>query len=540
MNDGKGAGAAALEDATTAQALSSQEVLKIRRRLTLYLASLITFPDDQPSHFQLCHPETALGVKHIPKQVIGLRRQYLKEIQANIKARQNYQDLLASTKSEIGSLTTDGDAVEGATRLETHLKLLQIRKRHKEVQITRHYLEKLRETNPAKDGGLDFGSRRVHEDEMSQAPSVEGGNGYGSHGESTKALMEKLERAVVTAKYQLEREKRLLAEVKALHVKDGLQDRLTDPGARLQALSATRDELVRFLEEKMSIASVEDDGVPAHVTEHGDEPRVDREQVLQQINAEYERYVAARKRVLEAAANALYISTEPGSEKAVSDKGIKTAENRPRAPPPATSQSPVSTLPFISERLLPLLRNQKATSLQKSYTAKIIKTERVKALDGLERLADESRLLPEYPIMARQERFTNVAAALGGPRQLDQSMIGSREDMGEMVRRAEAWAFAAEEAKKVEEDFVMEKVRYGNERLDGAGESLALLDQLLGGKPQDSELAGDGGSEADIWLEAAGGSTQNAQSRRVRPSQQEQGPWAGLHGKIGVVDGRKS
>jgi hypothetical protein len=38
-------------------------------------ASLITFPHDQPSHFQLCHLETALEVKEIPKGVVGLRRQ---------------------------------------------------------------------------------------------------------------------------------------------------------------------------------------------------------------------------------------------------------------------------------------------------------------------------------------------------------------------------------------------------------------------------------------------------------------------------------
>src|SRR2546423_7227146 len=91
--------------ATKSATMSSDENLRIRRFLTLYLASLIAFPDKQPSHFQLCHPETALDVQSIPTEVVGLRRQYLKEIQANIKAR---QDLLASKKSDGGSVTTDG------------------------------------------------------------------------------------------------------------------------------------------------------------------------------------------------------------------------------------------------------------------------------------------------------------------------------------------------------------------------------------------------------------------------------------------------
>jgi hypothetical protein len=524
---------------TDSRTMSAEEALRIRRLLTLYLVSLITFPDGQPSHFQLCRPETALEVKDIPKEVIGLRRQYLKEIRANIKARQNYQGLLASGISEDGGVTNDGEVGDGATRLETHLKLLQMRKGHKAVQIARHYLEKLKETNPAKDGGLDFRSDPVHEDEMSQLPSVGGANSAGSDGESTKILTEKLERAVIRAKYQLEREKGLLAEVKARHANGSSDGRMMDPRARRKALSATRDELVRFLEEKMSSASLENDDVPTHATEHGGELASDCEQIHKQINAEYEGYITARKRLLETAAKALYISPEPGSKTIVSDNSTKAVEIRARAPAPVTGQSTISTLPFISEQLLPLLQDQKAAALQKSYTAKVLNAERVKALDSLERLADESHLLPAYPIMARQERFKNVAAALGGSRKLGQATGGPREEKDEMVRRAEAWAFAAEEAKKAEEHSVMERVRHGNELLDGAGESLAILDQLLRGNPPDSELGSDG-DEAEKRLDAAGAVTHNAQSRRIRPSEQEQGPWVGLNGRIGIVDGKKS
>jgi hypothetical protein len=522
---------------TGSRSPSTEDDLRIRRLLTLYLASLVTFADEQPSHFQLCYPETALEVKEIPKHVIGLRRQYLKEIQANIKARQSYQDFLASKERQRASVTTAGEDAEGARRLETHLKLLQMRKRHEEVQITRHYLEALKETNPDKDGALDFRSVELDRDELPQLAPLGGANGAESYGESTKTLTEKLERAVITAKYKLEREKTLLAEVKARHATDSSQDRVTDPRARVAALCAAKDELVRFLEEKMSSVGLEDDDVPAHATEQGNEPRSSREEVEEQIKAEYEAYITARKRVLEAAANALYSSPELDSGNAVSDKNTGAAENRAR-PPPATGQSAVSTLPFISEQILPLLQNQKATALQESYTAKVVRMQTAKALDSLERLADESHLLPAYPIMARHERFKNVAAALGGPGKLGQAMSEPGES-GETVRLAEAWAFAAEEAKKSEEDFVMEKIKSGNEMLDGAGESSAMLDRLRCGEKEDSELDGDDRSEADIWLEAAGADTQNARSRRMRSSQLEQGPWAGLDGKIGDSDSNK-
>src|SRR5271156_3490673 len=106
-----------------AENMSPEETVKIRRLLTLYLASLITFPDKLPSHFQLCNPETALEVKSIPREVIGLRRQYLKEVQANIKARHDYQDLLAQragpdeTGEDVADVADVADVGGGAARL---------------------------------------------------------------------------------------------------------------------------------------------------------------------------------------------------------------------------------------------------------------------------------------------------------------------------------------------------------------------------------------------------------------------------------------
>src|ERR1700733_5426674 len=209
----------------TAENMSPEETVKIRRLLTLYLTSLITFPDERPSHFQLCNPETALEVKSIPREVTGLRRQYLKEVQANIKARNDYQDLLAQRTGPGETGEDVADAGDRVTRLETHLRLLQLRKRREEVRITSHYLEKLKETNPAKDGGLPFKQQPIGEDATTasfQAPlGIDDGN---TGRDSTEALIKKLERAAIRAKYQLEREERLLAEVKARHPEDSSAD----------------------------------------------------------------------------------------------------------------------------------------------------------------------------------------------------------------------------------------------------------------------------------------------------------------------------
>jgi hypothetical protein len=516
----------------TTENMSLEETMKIRRLLTLYLASLITFPNEQPSHFQLCNPETALNVKSIPREVVGLRRQYLKEVQANIKARHDYQQLLIQRTgpSETGEDVTDVE--NGAVRLETHLKLLQLRKRREEVRITRHYLEKLKETNPAKDGGLHFRQLPIDEDVTTvplQVP-LEADDGSADR-DSSGALMKKLERAVIRAKYQLEREERLLAEVKARHSEDGSAAQVNDLGPRLNALAATRDELVRFLEEKMSSDSLEYDNSARSTSGNGAEPTLDRERAQEEIQAEYEKYLTARKRLLDVASTVLSASGGPGPHNTIAGQGTEVVDSRAEPPSPVVAQPALSALPFISKQLLPLLENQKANALQRSYTSKVLSTERRKALDSLELLANESHLLPAYPLMARQARFKNVVSALGGPKKPDHAIVKAGENTDEMVRRAEAWAFAAEEAGKAGDGFVMDKVHYGNERLDRAEGSLALLDKLLGKDPQ-------GGDEADIWLEAAGVGTENAQNRRARPIQQENGPWAGLNGTVGLADRR--
>ena len=524
---------------TTAENMSLEETVKIRRLLTLYLASLITFPDERPSHFQLCNPETALEVKSIPREVIGLRRQYLKEVQANIKARHDYQDLLAQRAGPDETGEDVADVGDGVARLETHLRLLQLRKRREEVQITRHYLEKLKETNPAKGGGFHFKQHPIDEDVTTASLQAPLEIDDGSTGrDSTEALMKKLERAVIRAKYQLEREERLLAEVKARHPKDSSTDQDNDPGQRLNALAATRDELVRFLEEKMSSDSIEYDNSAHSAVESSSDSALDREQVQEEIQAEYEKYLTARRRLLDVASIALSAPGGSGSHDTLSGKDTEVVDNRVGAPLPAITQPALSALPFVGEQLLPLLRNQRAHALQRSYTSKVLNTERRKALDSLDLLADESHLLPAYPIMARQARFKNVVSALGGPKKPDHAMVDAEEDTDEMIKRVEAWEFAAEEASKAGDGFVMDKVNYGNERLDGAEGSLALLDKLLGKDPQKLAAAGHGGDEADIWLEAAGADAENAQNRRARPIQQESGPWVGLNGTVGLADGR--
>lgn len=506
--------------ATHPTASSPEKTLKIRRLLTAYLGSLITFPDESRSHLQLCLPEGALDVKEIPKEVIGIRRQYLKEVQANIVARQHYEKLKAqNSESEIPE-DAGGHCDDGPARLESHLRLLQTRKHHKELQIIRKYFDKLSEINPAKNGHLQFKSRQNGDLGVLELPPARLENGEAASEESTEALTRELEKAVIRAKHQLERERRLLAEVKTRHANENPRVNQT---ARLRALSVTRDELVRWLDEKLSQAGVENDTSLADEVMENPEAQIDYASIEIQIKAQYEQYIEARKRLISVAAIATSALQPPSQELALE------SEEDTNQGPPVTTQSTISTLPFISEQLLPLSNAQKSFILHKSYATKIVNKEKSSTLDSLERLADESHLLPAYPIMARQPRFRNAAAVLG-PRSLGNAMSSGEKD--ELVRRAEAWAFAAKEASAATEELVEERVRHANVRMDEAEANLAELETLLGREPRQAAEGDD--HDEDVWLEDV--DVRRPQQRRPRQGHRETGPWAGLNGKLGIRD----
>ena len=327
------------EDAAGPSFKRTPDVLEARKILTLFLASLVIFPDNgRPSHTRLCLPKDAVEVKSIPKEVVGLRRQYLKEVQANIAARRRYQELVEQTATSKNIAKGIDEDCGGVEKLQTHLRLLKLRKRHQELRITKHYFEKFQATNPAASGCLQPGRSPVDENAhvgtVYQARKAHAESSP-SPGEDTKALLRKLEMAVLQMKHQLGQEKSLLAEAKAR-----------------------------------------------------------------------------------------YRGSLSGSDRSDIAEPARKAEPHLSAP----SQS---VLPFIREQLLPLLQQQKTTIMHNAFLSEALNMETTSTLENLERLADESHLLPSHPVMAPQERFRHAAAALG-PTKLGQKYsctTGDQDDI---------------------------------------------------------------------------------------------------------------
>ena len=492
-----------------------QEALRIRQVLTTYLRSQITFSSDDASHLALCVPNDAIDVKHIPAEVTGLRRAYLTALQENLAAKREYRSASENIGSRrLGPENEKGDIPDSdpSSNLQAYLELRRGRQRHAKLQVFRHYLEELK----ARDAGPDL-ETQMGSDQSIMLPGMEGRSSDDKR-EDIEDLVHRLEKAVLRAKSQLDREKKLLEEVKAER-EPGVDHTLeVSPSAKAQGLGRIRNELVQWVEDKLTSMGGNEDTpleLPPEELENSARLLEDRKG---EIAAQYAAYIDARKRLLNAASSVCQpVETPPTkSQCETTDYDLSSEE-------PAVH--PIDAVSFASENLLPLSKTHRALALQKSYQTGMLAKEKLTTLRMLNRSGDESHLLPEYPILAREPRFKNAASAL---RQTSQS-TGRTKD--EILSMAEAWAFASDAAGGNEREYVEGKIAQGGETARDAervlGEVYGMLNQDLGVVLQDGEKA----VEDDTWAPG----TPSTKSRRAEAEGRTRGPWAGLNGWLDVT-----
>ncbi|PKY02846.1 hypothetical protein P168DRAFT_291953 [Aspergillus campestris IBT 28561] len=492
-----------------------QETLRIRQALTIYLRSLITFADDDAdrpdrhaqSHLSLCVPhEAVVDVKRTPPDVSGLRGEYLEALRANVAARKEYQSLCEGEASAPAPPTSETPKPDSTLELQAYLRLLRDRRQNSKLRVFQHHLQqiKARETVKPEDFERTDGKERLVVPEDWTQDEQSGGRPEAD----IEGLLHNLERAVVRAKSQLDREKRLFEELKARHDARENPDGI-DPAVKLAALQRTRDELVQWRRWPP-------EEIPAEEIEES--VRLLEEQKAQAMEL-YSDYVDARKRLLDAAARACQpiasASAKPPDRSPGPDKLITE---------PTPSLESLDALSFTSDVLLPLAKSQRALSLQKTYLAGLLGKEKSTTLRILNRLSDESHLLPEYPILARQPRFKHTATAA----QKDPA----KQDA--VVSLAEAWAFASDAADSGNREFVEQKVLQGTETTEDAQQALQEIYGLLNQDLEETlrEADGDGQGDNDIWASEA--RSIRSRTRANRSERRPKGPWSRLNGRIGV------
>jgi hypothetical protein len=505
--------------------------------LTSYLRSFIVFADDtdpssyNQSHLALCAP-TATDVKRIPADLPGLRREYLKALQVNVDARKDYRAVsedIVTLRRQRAPKTHPVEAVDPQEPgdLQDYLQLLRDRRRHTKLQVFQHYLEELKAKEADGLGDIDTGegsSQQQHqlllqtEGLDAQVSSRNGG------GADLEDLVHKLERAVVRARTRLDQERRLFEKVKVQHASRN-EASSDETLLKVRALQRTRDELVQWVEERLVTEGDPDESLIQDLPpEEIEEAQRLLEHQKIQISEQYALYLQARRELLDAASRACQPVTVTATSKPPTRPTYKTELFSEEIPAP----DPLDVLSYTNETLLPLSKSQKALALQKSYLTGLLAKEKSTTLRALRRLSDESHLLPEYPILARQPRFKHAVAALN-PRHSPQST----DQPDEVVDLAEAWAFASDAAAANERDYVQQKVVLGTEVAQDAhkllGEVYGTLNQDLGGAEGDPDVS-------DLWASEAR-STHKAGmglSGGSRLEKRPKGPWSGLNGRVGV------
>ncbi|KAL2834292.1 hypothetical protein BDW59DRAFT_45890 [Aspergillus cavernicola] len=516
---------------------SRQEALHIRQALTCHLRSHITFVNNDlenpdchaQSHLSLCVSENAVSdVKHIPAEFTGSRKEYLQALQANVAARKQYQliseKLATEGRSEkpIGVGRTSPDYT---LELQAYLRLVRDRRRLAKLQVFEHYLHELRARDtPSPE---DFENQDARNQLALSAEFEDESQNDNVAGSDIEGLVHKLERAVIRAKSQLDREKKLYEDLKARNVSDSLQT--APPSVKVAALQRTRDELVQWVEEKL-IGSGNSEEAPVQelpAEEIEESARILEEQRLQIIE-KYAAYTETRKRLLEAAARACQpVSTaSTKSPRQPPDlRGVPTDESLPI--------EPLEVLSFATNVLHPLSKGQRFLSLQNFYLAGMLAKEKSTTLRILNRLSDESHLLPEYPILARQPRFKHAAGALNSRHATNQPDPAKQDPI---VSMAEAWAFASAAAGSGEKEYVEQKVAKGSDRAKQAQKEMQRVYDLLNQKLEEA-LEDDQSEEqrgSDIWAYEARSTRSRAKSTRT--DTRLKGPWACLNGRVGFED----
>ncbi|OOQ85388.1 hypothetical protein PEBR_26309 [Penicillium brasilianum] len=522
-----------------------QEALRIRQALTSYLRSLIVFADETDplgytqSHLALCAPgDAVIDVKRIPTDLPGLRKEYLKALQANIIARKEYrlvsEDVTALRRQRVPKTrpVEAADRQEPGADLRDYLQLLRDRQRHTKLQVFQYYLEELRAKEA--DGSKDM---EIEEDSSYQQilllPEGPDANVPGHNGAEIdlEDLVHKLERAVVRARARLDQEKHLFEKIKVQHASrnDASPDEVT-PAVKARALQRTRDELVQWVEERLVS---EGDPDESHIQDLPPEEIEEAQRLLEQqktqISTQYALYLQARRDLLGAASRAcqpVVVTSKPPPRPTYRNEMISEEVPAP---------DPLDVLSYTNETLIPLSKCQKALALQKTYLTGLLAKEKSTTLRALHRLSDESHLLPEYPILARQPRFKHAVAALN-PRHAPKSTDRPQPD--EVVELAEAWAFASDAAATSEREYVQQKMLLGTEV---AQDARKLLGDVYGTLNQDLNEVLRGGTEqdpdvSDIWASEARSTrgTGMGLSGGSRLEKRLKGPWSGLNGRVGI------
>ncbi|KAL1837429.1 hypothetical protein VTJ49DRAFT_3781 [Mycothermus thermophilus] len=432
------------------------------------------------------------GVKSL-STARGLQKEYLEALDANIKAHREFEECCHHFRRvEAESRGTEAD--RGLDHLKEHLATIQLRQRRDKLEAIEGCLTTLTQKPAASPGFLDPGE--VFKDSR-PLPDVPKDLVAALGAESTsnrpplKELIDQLERHVLQAKLLLTREEQLLEQVKA---RSTARPGSVSDGAKLEALNKTRVELIAWIEAELSKSGENnDDGTSQHTSAHHRQSQtelINMDEQLASIKEKYAQYVDARKTLLRLVSDQPQpVLAPPKPEPTPTASPNPPSTTAPSGPPPPPPPTAHLFSPYL-DRLLSTSREQRGLIAHKSHLNATITKQVRENLHVLDRLADESQLLPAH---ASSSSSSSASAAAGSPTRRDRSASFADPSSGGIAAAADSgtgsgsgpsarvrpWVLAADSAKIATLETVAEKIEEGQMALESTMRTLGEVEELV-------------------------------------------------------------
>lgn len=497
---------------------SRHEALRIRRILSIFLAQSMGL-ESPLSVTSLVLPGEDILVKRIPPEVSGLRKNYLKAVQAYVKARDENDRL--TQELDVGALKAmrrEQQQIEdgASTHVTTYVDLLQARRKYQKLMILQNYLDLLAEKDAAQ---IDYLSINSISNEIAPVPEVPSATSLEDNlasENSTKMLFLRLEKALLHAQSSSEKEKQLLAQALLKEQNETTFKKAGPPNASAQAfaLKQTRDEMVHWVEAKLAQDGQGEEDPDGKHSADMKETTLDIGQREKAIKAKYDRYLQTRKSLhaLLSAKRHAPLNAPAGASNEISlqphNSKKEQTENR--------CDIASIVLPYATEHLIPAASAQKSFLQHRFHLSRILEAKSQENVHVLERLADESHLLSNHPYLANHQNLKKTVASFG-----EQNMGSESGKEAESVSLARAWAFASSAARSTKQDEVQESVEHGEKHAKIAKYRIRELRETLIG---DTEQEGAKKDE-----DQSGKQSEMKSSNCI-------GIWAGLDGNLSLYD----
>lgn len=472
-----------------------EEFAHIRRILTLHLSSGLK--DGSPLTEPLSLTKSS-ELPSYPPEIRGPYKEYLEALSANIKARAEYQALSQKrSHPEVSILEKEYNQPD---YFLSHLASLKIQKKHEKLLVVEKNLDLLRQKPAASPDFLNHQRIFTNCRPLSEVPT-EVVNSLAleqtseditaSNSAQLKDLSDSLEHRTFQTNLSLKQEEILLENAKLL-LSLTVQPEDISPEAKLQALNATRTELINWIETELGKASAnsgkdrggEGGGETAGQDDYHqgnnkqDRALADKTELLNHqlasIKSKYAKYLAERKALLELVTTQLHsmpsspskfpaitTSSFPPSSASAGAAATSSPEQPSTSTQAATEALSNQTPPIIDHLLTPTLTSLLALShehkgliVHKAHIVNLLTKQARENAQVLDHLAEESQLLPAYHHGHGHAMSAAAAAAAVGRTKDSDSEMSSQH----LVK---PWVSAADSAKISTFEVVAGKIEEG-------------------------------------------------------------------------------